>query len=323
MRSIVVGAVGEADVLTVGQVDLPDLGDDECRVAVEVVGLNFWDVMQRRGDVPLPASRIPGVEGAGTVVEVGPSVTDLAPGDRVAWSKVQGSCAEQVQGPAQWFIRLPDELPATVAAGGLMQGTTAWYLARQSVDLTPGDTAVVFAAAGGVGHLLTQLLVGAGQEVVAVVGDPAKASIPVEYGARAVVVDSADPDDLVAAVRRAVPAGAAAVFDANGGPDALRDLGMLRARGMVVYYGTAAGPLPTLDLAALTAGSLAVRRTRGPDFLGHPADWRAAATAIIDSLSSGRLRVRVDSTLPLAECALAHRRLESRQSAGKILLTVT
>ena len=204
-----------------------------------------------------------------------------------------------------------------------MQGTTAWYLAHQSVDLSAGDTAVVFAAAGGVGHLLTQLLVDAGQDVVGVVGDASKAQVPAEYGARAVVVDSGDPDDLVPAVRRAIAQGAAAVFDANGGPNALRDLGMLGPRGMVVYYGTAAGPLPSLDLAALTVGSLAVRRTRGPDYLADPGDWKAAATEIITRLDSGRLRVRIDSTVPLEECGAAHRRLESRQSAGKVLLAVS
>lgn len=317
MTCIVAAHSGGPDVLTLADLDLPDPGESEVRVDVDVAGINYWDVMQRRGIVPLPASRIPGVEGAGTVVAVGAAVTGLEVGQRVAWSKVPGSYATQVQGRAELFVPLPEAVTSTLAGAALMQGTTAWYLAHEVLPLGAHDAAVVFAAAGGVGHLLTQLLVERGVTVVAVVGDAAKAAEPSRFGALSTIVDS---PDLVAQVRDALPDRATVVFDANGGPQALRDLDLLSPRGTAVYYGTAAGPLPELDLARLSEGSLAVRRVRGADYLGTPQAFRAAADAIVSRLADGRLTVRVDRTLPLAQAADQHARLESRASIGKLLL---
>lgn len=317
MSCVIAAESGGPDVLTVTTLSLPDLAASEVRVDVEVAGVNYWDVMQRRGTVPLPASRIPGVEGAGTVRAVGSAVTSLAVGDRVAWSKVPGSYATQVQGAEQAFVRLPAAVTSQTAAAALMQGTTAWYLAHDVQALVAGDSAVVFAAAGGVGHLLTQLLAERGVDVVAVVGSTAKQDVPGRFGARATVVDSAT---LVEDVGAALPRGATVVFDANGGPDALRDLGLLAPGGTVVYYGTAAGPLPTLDLARLSDGSLAVRRVRGADYLGTPSAFRAAADAVVSRLADGRLEVLIDGIVPLEQAADQHARLESRASMGKLLL---
>ncbi|MDO8310037.1 MAG: zinc-binding dehydrogenase [Actinomycetota bacterium] len=319
MRAIAVEAPGGPEVLTAAEVDLDELGDNEVRVSVDVIGVNYWDVMQRRGIVPLPASRIPGVEGAGRVSAVGPGVNDLAPGARVAWSKLQGSYAEAVQGDRAWFVPIPDDVTQEQAAATLMQGTTAWYLAHEVVPLVAGDVAVVLAAAGGVGHLLCQLLVGRDVTVVGIVGSAAKASVAHAAGASAVLVDS---DDVVGRLREHVPHGAAVVFDGNGGPDALRDLAMLGSRGTAVYYGTTAGPLPTLDLGDLTAGSLAVRRVRGADYVGDPAAWRTAAVAVLAQAATGGIRAHIDSSQPLSEAARQHERMESRSSAGKLLLDV-
>jgi NADPH2:quinone reductase len=317
MRCVIAREAGGPEVLDVVERELPDLDADEVRVDVDVAGVNYWDVMQRRGIVPLPPSGVPGVEGAGTVAAVGSAVSTLAVGQRVAWSKVPGSYASQVQGRSEMVVPLPEAVASTTAAAALMQGTTAWYLAHDVLPLAPGDSAVVLAAAGGVGHLLTQLLVERGVDVVGVVGSPAKRDVPTELGARATLVDS---PTLVDDVRAALPRGASVVLDANGGPDALRDLAMLAPRGTAVYYGTASGPLPILDPALLSAGSLAVRRVRGADYLGDADSWRAAADQVLDRLADGRLTVRVDRTLPLAQAADQHARLESRASIGKLLL---
>lgn len=319
MECVIASQAGGPDVLTLSELDLPALGSGELRVAVEVAGVNFWDIMQRRGTVPLPASRVPGVEGAGSVVAVGCEVNGFVPGDRVAWSKVPGSYAEQVQGPVEWFVPVPESLANETAAAALMQGTTAWYLATQTAVIDAGETAVVLAAAGGVGHLLTQLLAERGVTVIGVVGSAPKASIPTALGAATVLIDS---DRLVEEVRTVAAKGATVVFDANGGPSALRDLDMLGPRGTVVYYGTAAGPLPSLDLGLLSAGSLAVRRVRGHDYVGDPAEWRLAANEVMARLADGRLQVRVDSRVALADVARQHERLESRVSAGKLLVDV-
>jgi NADPH2:quinone reductase len=182
-----------------------------------------------------------------------------------------------------------------------------------------GDTVIVFAAAGGVGQLLTQLLVERGARVIAVVGSHAKASIPHALGAAAVCIDS---DHLVEEVRSIEPEGAQIVFDANGGVQALRDFRMLKTQGTVVYFGTAAGPLPAIDLELLSAGSLAVRRVRGKDYIGDAASWRAAASEIMNRIEDGRLQIQLDSRVPLSGAARQHERIESRASTGKLLMDV-
>jgi NADPH2:quinone reductase len=319
MKCVVATHPGGPEVLASTETELPDLEQGEIRVAVEIAGVNYWDVMQRKGLVPLPPSHIPGVEGAGTIIDMAADVSDFTLGDRVAWSKIQGSYAELVQGPAQFFVPIPHSVPSEIAAAALMQGTTAWYLAHQCAPINVGDTVVVFAAAGGVGQLLTQLLVERGARVIAVVGSHAKTSIPLALGAAAVCIDS---DQLVEEVRSIAPEGAHLVFDANGGLQALRDVRMLKTHGTVVYFGAAAGPLPAIDLEMLSAGSLAVRRVRGKDYIGDSASWRAAASEIMNRIEDGRLRIQLDSRVPLPDAARQHERIESRASTGKLLVDV-
>ncbi len=319
MKCVVVTQPGGPEVLALNETELPDLMPGEIRVAVETVGINYWDIMQRKGLVPLPANRIPGVEGAGSIIAMAEDVSNFTYGDRVAWSKIQGSYAEQVQGPAQFFVPIPESVTSEAAAAGLMQGTTAWYLAYQCAPIHAGDSAVVFAAAGGVGHLLTQMLAERGAQIIAIVGRQAKTSFPLALGATATIVDS---DQLIEDLRAITPEGANLVFDANGGVQALRDLKMLKVRGTAVYYGTAAGPLPTIDLELLSAGSLAVRRVRGTDFIGDAVSWRVAANEVMDRIEDGRLLIHIDSRVPLSDVARQHERLESRASTGKLLMDV-
>lgn len=320
MRAIIIPANGGGKIFEAGEVELDSLGETEVRVAVDFAGVNFWDIMQIRGDAPLPATRIPGVEGSGRVQAVGASVTNLRTGERVAWSKVPGSYAKEVQAPQQWFIPVPDGVSQEQAAATIMQGTTAWYLANQVVPLKSGDVAIVMAAAGGVGHLLCQLLIDLELAVIGVVGSTSKAPMASAAGAGVVIVDS---EDLVADVVQHAPKGATVVFDANGGDQALRNLGMLGVQGTVIYYGTAAGPLPKLDLADLSAGSLGVRRVRGADYLGDVDQWRLTASRVLSSVARGALHSHVHSTLPLNDAALQHDAMKSRTSTGKLLLRVS
>ena len=319
MKCVVATQPGGPEVLALNETELPELMPGEIRVAVETVGVNYWDIMQRKGLAPLPASRIPGVEGAGSIIAVAEDVSNFNYGDRVAWSKIQGSYAEQVQGPAKFFVPIPESVTNETAAAGLMQGTTAWYLVYQCAPVHVGDSAVVFAAAGGVGHLLTQMLTERGAQVIAIVGSQAKTSIPLAHGAIAAIVDS---DQLIEDLRAIAPEGVNLVFDANGGVQALRDLKMLKAHGTVVYFGTAAGPLPTMDLELLSAGSLAVRRVRGTDYIGDATSWNVAAKEVMDRIEDGRLHINVDSQVPLSDVARQHERLESRASTGKLLVDV-
>jgi NADPH2:quinone reductase len=296
----------------------PEAAAGQLLVRVELAGVNYWDVMQRTGAVPLGPGGVPGVEGTGVVLRAGAGAPSELVGRRVAWSKVTGSYAELVAGDAGWFLPVPDAMPAEQAAGLLMQGVTAQYLATATAPMHAGESAVVMAAAGGVGTLLTQLLTEAGVRVVGVIGTAAKAEVARAAGACDVLVDTGD--DLVDAVRSVVAGGVRVVFDGNGGPATPRSFGMLAARGWVVLFGTAAGPIPPLDPGLLAAGSHVVTRTAGKHFAGTPSTWRARAEDVLARAEAGRLRVFPDVVLPLSAAAAAHERMESRSSTGKIFL---
>lgn len=319
MRAVQIKQAGGPEQLKIIDVELPPPSEGEVRVRVEFAGINFWDIMQRRGDVPLPHGGVPGSEGSGRVIAVGRGVDSLAIGDKVAWSKVHGSYADEVQAGAEWFATVPAATPMDQAAAILAQGTTAWYLAEQAAPLAPGSTAAVFAAAGGVGLLLTQLLDARGVRVIAVVGSEAKRQFLNLSRSTDVLVDSTT---LVEDVRRSLPDGVDAVFDANGGADALRDLAMLAVRGRVVYYGTANGPLPDLDIGSLAAGSLTVSRVRGQDFLGSAAQWRTAAVRMLDAVATRTVVAHIDRIELLERVASQHEYMESRASVGKLLLAM-
>lgn len=302
--------------LHVGQVPRPVAGEGELLVEVELAGVNWWEAMQLAGQVPTSASGIPGQEGAGRVVAAGPGADAGLVGRRVAWSKVPGSYAEHVAGAAGWFAPVSD-LPADQAAGLLFQGVTAHYLAEDTAPLVSGDAVVVLAAAGGVGTLLTQLLTARGVRVLGVVGSPEKADVARAAGAAEVLVGDAQLTDRV---RELVPDGVAAVFDGNGGPDVPDRFGLLRPRGWLVLFGTAAGPIPAIEPGLLAAGSHVVTRTAGKDFSGDPETWGRRAADVLERAGRGELRVLVGEVAPLAEAGDVLERLRSRSTTGKSLL---
>lgn len=317
IEAVVAEGLGGPEVLRVAELPAPAVGPGEVRVAVRYSGVNFWDVMQRRGVVPLGPGSVPGVEGVGEIVEVGEEVSPERLGERVVWSKVGGSYASEVSGAAWMFVPVPDTLADEDAARILMQGVTAQYLAESAWPLDSGDSAVVMAAAGGVGTLLTQFLVARGVRVVGVVSREEKRDTARGAGADEVIVDS---PAFVEEVRALVPDGVGAVFDANGGETALRGLDLLRPRGALVLYGTAGGPIPQLDLNRLGAGSLYVTRAGGRDYARTPEEWRARADDVLARAAAGTLRAVAGGVWPLSEAAEAHRHLESRSSTGKLLL---
>lgn len=298
---------------------LPQPVGAQLLIEVRVAGVNYWDVMQLRGQVPLPASGIPGVEGMGVVIGAGPQAPQSMLDARVAWSKVGGSYADHVLAEAAWVVPVPDDVPDDVAGGVLMQGVTAQYLADETCPLNTGQTAVVLAAAGGVGSLLTQWLRSRDVRVVGIVGAEHKAEIARRNGADAVVVDG---PETAALVRALIPEGAAAVFDGNGGPLVARGFDLLGSRGMLVLYGTAGGRLPAVDLDRLGAGSLYLTRASGRDYTGSPSSWRARAERVLGRAAAGELRMHVGARAALEHAADLHALLESRRSVGKLLLDV-
>ena len=307
---------GEPAVLQLTEIPLEDLAANQIRVRVLLAGVNFWDVMQRRGDVPLPADGVPGVEGIGIVESVGDGVSVDLLGKRVVWSKVNSSYSSHVQGAAESFVPVPDSLSDIAAAGVLMQGVTAQYLATDTTDLQPGDIALVTAAAGGVGLLLTQCLQARGVDVIGMVSSSTKA---VATRSDHTLIDS---ENLNREVRSLAPSGVAAVFDASGG-DASRFFTMLRPRGICVLYGAAGGPISPIAPGDLGAGSFYVTRTAGRDYAAAPGEWLARAQDVMALAATGQLVADVSEVLPLANAAEAHRRLEGRATTGKILLRIS
>lgn len=303
---------GGAEVLAGIDDTVAPPGPGQVLVRVRFAGVNFWDVMQRRGAVPLPADRIPGVEGVGTIEEVGDGVS-LAPGTRVAWSRVPSSYATVLVAPASSVVAVPDSLPDEQAAGLIMQGVTAEYLSSATTSLGPGDTAVVTAAAGGVGRLLTLMLRARGVRVIGVVGSERKRAVAV---ADSVITESAD---TVADVRALEPAGVQAVFDAAGG-DVSPLFGMLAPRGIAVLYGAAGGPVGDIPAGVLASGSFYVTRTAGRDYTSAPGEWEARVSAVFSAAVAGELTADISRVAALDEAADVHRALESRATTGKILL---
>jgi NADPH:quinone reductase len=320
MRAVVVKEHGGPDVLQLGDWPDPSPGPGQLLVDVAAAGVNFMDIYQRtgqppyRGDVPY----VPGAEGAGTVAAVGPEVTGVAEGDRVAWAGVPRSYAEQVIVPADRAVPVPEGLDLEVAAATILQGMTAHYLCHSSYPVAPGDPVVVHAAAGGVGLLLTQMVAMRGGVVIATTSTEAKAELARAAGAHH-VAGYQDFTDVVRDVTGG--SGAAAVYDNVGQATFDASLTALRPRGYLVLYGASSGPVPPFDPQRLnTGGSLFLTRPT----LGHyimsrdELLWRSGD--LFGWIKEGRLTVRIGGRYPLAEAARAHDDLAARRTTGKLLL---
>jgi len=321
MRAIRVAAPGGPEALALVDVPAPEPGPGEVVVAVEAAGVNFIDVYHRLGRYPLQLPAAIGVEGAGTVRAAGPGVTTPAVGARVAWIGVQGSYAEQVVVPAERAVVLPEAIPTATAAAVLLQGLTAHVLTHTTRPLGPADTALVWAAAGGVGRLLVRFARQRGARVIACVSSDDKATEASRLGAELVIV-TGDGVDVAAEVRRATDGrGVEVVYDSVGAASITASLDACARRGLVVSYGQASGPVPPIDvLELMRRGSLFLTRPSLFDHVVEPDELRARAAELFDAVLDGTLDVAVHARLPLVDAPEAHRALESRATTGKLLL---
>lgn len=321
MKAIRVSRAGGPEVLELVDVPRPSPGPGEALVRLAAAGVNFIDVYLRSGRYPRELPYVPGQEGAGTVVELGPGVTEVAVGDVVAWANLPGSYAEYALLSADRLVPVPAGLAAETAAAVLLQGMTAHYLCHDTHPVRPGDTVVVHAAAGGVGMLLTQLVRMRGGTVIGTASTEAKAEAAREAGA-AEVVDYR-PGALLAAVRKHTDGlGAAAVFDGIGGPTFDESLAALRPRGVLAVYGQSGGPVPPFDLQRLNAaGSLFVTRPNLEHHITSRSELLRRGTAVLRLARDGALDVRVGRRFPLAGAADAHTALEARATIAKTVLT--
>jgi NADPH2:quinone reductase len=321
VRAITVGRTGGPEVLTVVEQQAePEPGPGDLLVRVAAAGVNFIDTYHRTGLYPKPLPFVPGVEGAGTVIDIGADVPDVAVGDVVAWSDAPESYAELVRVPSGRAVPVPDGVDAEVAAAAVLQGLTAHFLIHDTYPLRKGDRCLIHAAAGGVGRLAVQLAKERGAEVFATVGSPEKAELVRAAGADHVVDYRAeDFGDAVEAIAgtRALDV----VYDGVGRATFARGLDLLRPRGMMVTFGNASGPVePVAPLTLMQKGSLFLTRPTLHDYVATTEDLRARAADLFAAIAAGRLDVRIAARLPLTDAGEAHRLLESRATTGKLLL---
>lgn len=320
MKAIRVHQYGGLEALKYEEVPLPEPGQGEVRVKTEAIGVNFLDVYQRIGRYQGTPPFTLGQEASGTVDAVGPDVTDVKPGDRVAYASVQGSYAEYAVVPAWRLLPVPDGVDMQLAAAVLVQGMTAHYLTHSTYPLKGDETALVHAAGGGTGQLLVQAAKRCGARVFGTASTEEKARLAREAGADEVILYT--QTDFEAEVKRLTEGkGVDVVYDSVGKDTFEKSLNCLKRRGYMVLYGASSGAVPPLDPQVLNAkGSLYLTRP----FLGHyTVDrdellWRAKD--VFSWLAAGELKVNIDRTFPLSESAEAHRYLEDRQSRGKVLL---
>lgn len=320
MRAVRVHETGGPDVLKVDDIDVPSPDSGEIRVQVEAAGVNFIDTYHREGIYPLELPATIGVEAAGVVDAVGPGVTDVSKGDRVAYSGQRGAYVERQIVAADAVIPVPDDLETTTAAAALLQGMTAHFLTHDVYPVQNGDSVLVHAAAGGVGHLLTQVCNLLGARVIATCGSKEKADIVRGLGADEVVVYT--EEDFTSVVEGFTGgSGVDVVYDGVGRTTFRDGLTCIRPRGMMVLYGQASGPVEPLDPQELNQhGSLFLTRPSVFHYVAERQELERRAGDLFGWISKGEVEVRIDRTFSLEQAADAHRYLEGRKARGKVLL---
>jgi NADPH2:quinone reductase len=322
MKAIRVQHTGGPEVMELAEVPVPQPKPGEVLVKVHVAGVNSIDAQFRDGQLRTPLPFIPGQEGAGLVTAVGPHVKLLKDGDRVAWSGTLGSYAEYVVAPEDHLVPVPDAITDEQAAAAMMQGLTAHYLANDAHKLKAGETALVHAAAGGVGLLLVQMARAIGARVIGTASSEEKARLAREAGADEVIVFTRQ--DFEAEVKRLTGGqGVDVVYDGVGKATFEKNLNVMRLRGMLVLYGMSSGPVPPVDPARLSEkGSLYMARTTLAHFTATREELLARTGALFAMIAQGKLKLRIAKTYALAEAPQAHRDMEARKMAGKLLLTI-
>ena len=320
MHAIQVAHTGGPEVLEYVEIDTPKPGPGEVLVKVHAAGVNYIDTYHREGMYPLPLPFTPGQEGAGEVASVGDGVSEWGAGDRVCWAMVGGGYADYAVIPAELLQAIPDAVDFETAAAAMLQGLTAHYLVTSVYPVEKGTTAVVHAAAGGVGLLLTQMIAARRGTVIGTTSSEDKAARATAAGAQHVIRYDREP---WAEKVRDITAGAGVdvVYDGVGNDTFEDGLSILRPRGVMALYGAASGPVPPFDLQRLGAlGSLVVTRPSLGHFMATAEERRWRTGELFAAVSSGELDVTIAARFPLSEAADAHRAIQSRAYSGKILL---
>jgi NADPH2:quinone reductase len=320
MKSIRIHEFGDPEVYRYEEIPEPAPGAGQVLVAIEAAGVNFIEVYQRTGLYPVALPATPGSEAAGTVVAVGPGVTEFHAGDRVAWQGGSGAYAERAAVPVERLVRLPEDVSTKQGAAAMLQGMTAHYLACSTFPLTPGDTCLVHAAAGGVGLLLCQIAKRRGARVIGTVSTPEKAALARAAGADEVIL-YVEQDFETEAKRLTGGAGVQVVYDSVGRTTFERSLRCLAPRGMMVLYGQSSGPVGSFDPQVLNQrGSIFLTRPVLGHYTATRTELLVRANEVLGWVRDGTLQLRIEREFPLSQAADAHRQLQGRATTGKLLL---
>jgi NADPH2:quinone reductase len=315
MKAVYVEKFGGPENLINGDIPQPQPGPGQALVKIAATGVNFIDVYFRIGLYPATPPVVLGSEGAGTVEAVGPDVTNVRVGERVAYAMARGSYAEYAVVPAWQLVKIPDSLDFQKAAAAMLQGMTAHYLTHSTYPLKSGDSCLIHAAAGGTGRLLVQMAKMRGARVTGTVGDEEKARQAKEAGADEVIIYT--KEDFVAKVKGTMNV----VYDSVGKSTFNQSLDCLRPRGMMVSFGNASGPVPDFAPLVLSQkGSLFLTRPSLAHYSSTPEELAWRANDVLNWISQGKLKLHIHKVYPLADAAQAHRDLEGRKTTGKLLL---
>jgi len=320
MKAIRVHETGGPEKLIYTDVPVPTPGPGQARVKVHAIGLNYIDVYYRTGLYKTSLPFTPGMEAAGVVDAVGENVKGLAPGERVAYAMNLGAYGEYALASAGQLVKLPDEVDFATGAAVMLQGMTAHYLTCSTFPLQSGQTALVHAAAGGVGLLLLQVARLMGARVIGTVSTDEKAALALTAGADHVI--RYDRVDFEAEVKKLTNGqGVEVVYDSVGSATFEKSLNCLKRRGTMVLFGQSSGPVPPVDLNILSAkGSIYITRPSLAHYTSAPEELNWRADDLFKWIAQGRLKLRIDRTFPLREAAKAHQALEGRETKGKVLL---
>jgi NADPH:quinone reductase len=320
MKAIQVKQVGGPEAMEVVEMPVPQPKANEAVVKLAASGVNFVDVYFREGRYKAAVPFVLGQEGAGVITDVGAEAKSVKVGDRVAWTGVQGAYAEYAAVPADRLVPIPQAVSDQQAAAAMLQGMTAHYVSHDTYQLKQGETALVHAAAGGVGLLLVQMAHNIGARVIATVSTEEKAKLARAAGAHEVILYT--HADFEAETKRLTDGkGVNVVYDSVGKTTFEKGLNVLRPRGMMVLFGGSSGAVPPFDPVLLSQkGSLYLTRPTLVNYIATREELVARSGAVFSMIATGKLKLRIEHTYRLAEVQHAHRDLEGRKTTGKLLL---
>jgi NADPH2:quinone reductase len=320
MKAVQVSKVGGPDALTLVDLPVPEPKLNEALVQIKAAGVNFIDVYFREGRYPAPLPFVVGMEAAGVVTATGSEVVNVKTGNRVAYTGILGSYAEYAAVPADRLVKIPDRLDFNDAAAAMVQGMTAHYLCHSTYPIKHGETALIHAAAGGVGRLLVQMCKGLGARVIATAGSDEKAQLAREAGADECIIYT-EADFETETLRLNQGKGVHVVYDGVGKDTFDKDLNVLRPRGYLVLFGGSSGAVPPFDLIKLSQkGSLFITRPTLAHYTATRGELEQRSGDVMQRIIAGDLKLRIHDSYPLAKAQEAHRDLEGRKTTGKLLL---